>query len=610
MPAKRFNRLLLLATLIFALIWGILFSGHKTVFYGDSNGYYRYLPAAFIYHNLISQTPLPADRGIPGDILYFNRVLRDDKGKPIINQYTYGIALMEAPFFFAAHAWELARGTQANGFTKAYDNAVKLSTMFYALLGLMLVYRILLRYYGENLATLGVVALFIGTNLFWFTLLQCGMSHVPLFFLYALLMYLVIRVHEQPRRGTFAAIGFVIGLITVIRPTDIICISIPLLYNVYSLDTIRQKFRFIRQNVPNLLLLSLVAVVPLIPQMLFWKAITGHYIFYSYGDQSFDWQHPKIIEGLFHYSNGWLPYTPLMILALLGLLCYRRIRQWAWCTWLLLPAYSYIIYSWYCYRYINGLGSRPMIHLYPLLALAFVAFLQWTAQRRLWLKVAVGAVALFFVSLNISYSYQQMQGLIWSEESNYVFAWQMLYRTELRYNDLVVHDIPIRQPDTTKLVKIATLATETYSDSTLKNIQPDPITGHKYVYHMQGEEFQQTTMSGRYNSQQHKGARWIKCSGRFMYPSPPDYFRHMFVVSIQDKLWHGAQVENKTFDWRTIEGHDHLTLFDYKLSTWGTVYFFVPVPENIADGDEIKLYGWSLDKSDLYLDDLSLELYK
>ncbi|WP_336518634.1 hypothetical protein, partial [Pollutibacter soli] len=181
------------------------------------------------------------------------------------------------------------------------------------------------------------------------------------------------------------------------------CLLVPALYGVYSKETLIQRLAFLRTHLRKVLGAAAVFILPIIPQLLYWKMMTGSYLFYSYGGQSFNWNDPKILEGLFYYSNGWLPYSPIMVFSLAGFFLYRYIKQWFWCLGLLFPLYVYIIYSWYCYNYINGLGSRPMIHIYPLLAIPLAAFLLWVWNRKsIVLNVVVALVCSFFVSLNIS----------------------------------------------------------------------------------------------------------------------------------------------------------------------------------------------------------------
>ena len=610
------NKLVILITIAIASIflWG--YGLKYPTFYGDSLGYYLYLPATFIYHNPKALNEFPKDKVIDPFIRNYGHEMEETKEQRtskgyILDQYTYGIAFMEMPFFLIAHAYEKVNGLPATGYSDTYKYLIKISALFYSMLGLLLIYKILKNYFSSTISLLGIATIFVGTNLFWFTLFQAGMSHVPLFFLYALLMYLTIKVHERPVSFLFPAIGFIMGLITIIRPTDILCLLIPLLYNTYNRETLRKKTLFIKNNLQNMLFLITAFIIPIIPQLIYWKAVTGSYIFYSYGNQSFDWLHPKIIEGLFYFSNGWLPYSPVMIFSVIGILLYKHFRKWAWCIWLIIPLYIYIIYSWYCYRYINGLGSRPMIHLYPLLALPLAAFIQLVSQQKLIIKFLFASCFGFFIAVNISYSMQKEKRVINTEESNMVFNFQMLFRMNLRYNDLVVKNIGEKQPDTNKTTKLYTLACENYEDSVSDHYVHDTVYGSKYVYHMlPAEEYQQPFLI-TYNTKKIKGAKWFKCSGKFMYPSPPPniYAKHLLVINIDDKLWKGCEIENKIDNWNNNVAKD--IAFDYyKTDKWGYVYFYVKIPNNLKDGDLIKLFVWNLGKLDIYIDDLCLELYK
>ncbi len=608
---KLFRTLLLSLTLLITGLFVYKYNNRTTEFYGDALGYYLYLPSTFIYHNLPNPDHLPQNKEIPiGIYTYVNQMkeLKIPTGNTV-DQYTYGVALMELPFFAMAHAWEKLNHLPANGYSINYFRLIKLSSMFYALLGLILVYKILRKYFDENTSLLTSLALFIATNLFWFSVHQAGMSHIPIFFLYALLIYLSIRIHEERKVWQFIVAGFCAGLITIIRPSDILCLLIPLLYNVYNRETIVEKFTFINSNFSKLLVFSLAFIIPLLPQLIYWKMVTGKYLFYSYGDQGFHWRHPKIIEGLFYFSNGWLPYSPILIFALIGLFFFKSIKKWQWSILAILPVYIYIIYSWWCYRYINGLGSRPMIHLYPLLAFPLAAFIQYLGRGNLLIKTSAFALFLFFISVNLCLSIQQIEGVIWSEESNGPFTLQMLYRTQLKYDDLVVNDIEEFQPDTTHLVKVATLGEESYNDSLSAHFVIDTGAGRKYVYHTLDLEITNIFVFP-YHKDVFKDATWIKCSGDFMYPQSPGYEKHKLVLDIDKRMWKGCRIENKILG-RAMDTSKIKFNLDYSQPNhWGHISFFTRIPKTMQEGDIMKLFLWSTGRTDLYMKNVKLEIFR
>ncbi len=625
MPAVQSVRsaILICITAAIGLAYLLRDARNPPVLYGDAMGYYYYLPAVFIYHNPVTFYEFPAGAVTEDNVLsHVDQLKREGWRTPkgyIINQYTYGVSLMELPAFAVAHLYARLSGAKANGFSPPYVLAIRILNAVYALLGLLLTYRILRRFFSHNISLLVTLALLAGTNLLHFSLRQAGMSHIPLFFLYAALIWCTIRIYEAPRLWRFALIGFIAGLIILIRPTDILCLLIPLLYDIRDGRTLRERLRFIAQYRSALLLAVLVAFLPAIPQLLYWKSVSGHWLYYSYGRQSFDWTQPHIRQGVTGGNNGWLTYTPLMGLALTGLLCLRDLKRWWLCIVILLPAYLYVIYSWYCFNYINGFGSRPMIHLYPLLALPLAALLQWAAARNGLLKGAMAAIIVFLTAVNLSFTDLQAQGMLNSEDSNWPYNLGMLFRTRLRYVNLVEKDIAVRQPDPGRLMPVRTLAFEDYNDSTDLNYVQDTARGRNgYTYRIVSDEHPPGTLKVIWNKAEFGDARWLRASGRFMFP---EYFglyeNHVLVVDVKRsssefQLWKGIRIENKIGladsscpHWNTRYKLDHADRY-----RWGSIWGFVALPDAMKDGDTIEVSVWNPAHRELYLDDVRLDLLR
>lgn len=597
------------------------FNQHQDMFHGDAMGYYAYLPATFIYNNVKDMNALPVDVDIKeGARIYLNNVKTASVKaslKHTVNQYTYGIALIELPFFTIAHLYEKAAGLPATGYSNTYNNIIVFGTLVYALLGLLLVYLTVRELYSHVIAFLTVVLIVLATHFFWFMFGQAGMSHIPLFFLYALLVYLTVRVHKRPKLLYFMTIGFVAGLITVIRPTDIVCLLIPLLYNVYNKETFNNKTTFIKSNLKPITWATLVFIIPIIPQLIYWQQTTGQLVFYSYGEQSFNWTSPKIIQGLFHFNNGWLPYAPVMIFALVGLLWYKQYRQWLVCLLVLLPVYIYIIYSWYCYNYINGLGSRPMIHMYPVLAIPLAAFLQYLSKKSIVVKTAFALLCVFFMASIFSLSMLMAQFKFRSEDANAQFYWGMLFKKNLSYKNLLEYDLAEFMPEENELTNLGTLATKDYNDSLSNHYVADP-EGAGYVYHMWlGQEYNPEGIKLIYDKEKFKGARWLKCSGRFMYTTFENYAPRIFVLSFKDSngeiiKWSGCKIENKVgfADSSCQHSEDEIMYLHEEKWLWGDVYFYTRIPKNIKDGDKVELDMWNMSGEDVFFDDFKIELFK
>ncbi len=599
----------LLLTMTFAccLAFFVQHGKNAPTFYGDALGYYAYLPSTCIYDNLNAIEVLPDDQGIDSTVLDYFRSneaysRRSPKGHFII-QYTYGIALMESPFFFAAHAYEKWQGGHANGYNKTYGAFLKLSVFFYALLGFFFLYKSLRFFFNDTVSLCTLCLLLIGSNLFWFTLMQAGMSHVYLFCLYAGLIYTTIRVHNSPKRVYFVLIGFLCGFITVTRPSDVLCVLIPLLYMVYDNATLHEKMHLIRTNRSAMLLSFIFFFLPIIPQLIYWKMYTGHFLYNSYIDQSFHWLHPEIFKGLFWFSNGWLIYSPFMLFSIIGLFFYEKIKPFFLPLLVILPLYIYVIYSWWCYNYINGFGSRPMIHMYPLLAFPLAAFLADRSARKWHMKILSGIVMLFFIAVNLSYSDQAARGDLSSENSNLHFNVSTLFKRNITYQDLVTYDLDEFQPDENEVRCLKTIASLSLHDS---------VTGRPY-YIVRKEEYPDIHTEINFSKKDFAGASFIRCEGLFLEPvyTVREGRSHLMVMEIKrgdsSLCWKGVYVNNK-IGLRNLPPND-IHLSNLHPGVWDTVYFYMPLPDFLSVGDRISLSFLNLSKNECWIKEVKMSLY-
>ncbi|MCB0698753.1 MAG: glycosyltransferase family 39 protein, partial [Chitinophagaceae bacterium] len=490
MQQRSVKAVIIIVTIAIAALFTVKQNRDTTCMYGDALGYYLYLPSAFIYHNLDHMDNVPRDSSIPGNVYAYVNDMRQMadvlKKDYVLDQYTYGVALWESPFFFAAHAIAKITGGPAMGFSDIYIWAIVFSSWLFTFLGMLLTYRVLRRIFDDVPALLSVALIFLATHMFWFSLKQSGMSHIPLYFLYAWLMYLTVRMHEEPKRLYFILAGFVAGSIFIMRPTDIICLLIPFLYGVYNKQTFKNKMTFLYEHKGKIGLAMLVFVLPTIPQLFYWKLVTGDYIVYSYGQQEFHWMHPQIMKGLFSYGNGWLPYAPIMVFAIVGFVWLRKYKIWVLPLATVVPLYVYIIYSWFCFNYINGMGSRPMIHMYPLLAIPLAAFIQYIYKRHFVVKATFATIVVVFITAIYCFSVAMAKFVFVSEYATKPYYFNMLFKTKIDYNDLLVYDMQELQPDVDKMTYLGMLAIQDFNtpNDSVSHFVPDPEEDSGYVYHL------------------------------------------------------------------------------------------------------------------------------
>jgi hypothetical protein len=611
------KKILLVCTILFCTFFFLKWGKKSAVFYGDALGYYYYLPAAFLYQNFDHIESLPTDRGIESFITNYAHDFTLNPATPLgyyMNQYTYGVAFLELPFFAIAHAYEKITGGKANGFSNSYQYLIKFSSIFYVILGLIICYLILFKLYNKSIAFYTCIILLLGSNLLWFTFYQSGMAHAPLFFLYSLLIYATIKSHETEKRVYFITIGLCAGFITIIRPSDILCLFIPIFYGISSMQTLLIKIKFIQKNAIKILLAFITFILPIIPQLLFWKKYSGNFVYYSYGQQSFDFLHPQILNGLLSPHNGWLFYSPMLIISIIGMFFYKKYIKFSYVIYLFFPLYIYIIYSWYCWNYINGFGSRPMVNIYALLSIPMAATLFYISNfKNIFLKIGTLAILILLVSVSISTQLQAVNGLVWSENSSLQFQKQTLFKPRLEYNDLVALDADIPQPNKKNLTFKEVLVSKVFStfDTTLKI-----ITNDKYITIGENEEFPKINISCKYKKSKFKNAKWIKCSGVFLEPySPKDlYSTHLLVLDIKSnnecKYWNKLSINNKIGLTSTESILKPIKIAHFETNIWGNIYYFIPLPDNIQDGDLITLSIWNIAQKELLIKSLKLELFE
>ena len=425
----------------------VAFKNQSGILYGDALGYYTYLPATFIHGKLKTVDEIAEvdnlDSHVAFGIRNFSNAYPQTTSGHSVIQYTYGIAAMNFPAFAAVYLWDKLRGVSHTGFERRFQSAIKALNVFYLFAGLYLCFLTLCHYFKPEVALASVSLLLLGTNLFWFGFVQFGMAHVPQFFLIALLCYLSVVAEKKYSNKDLFAICLLMGLITIIRPTDLLFGFVPL-YLVLHKSSQNGVYRdqFI-SSLPKLLGFGiLLFLIPILPQLFYWKHVTGQFLFDSYGSNGFNWTKPEILKGLFGPKNGWFTYTPLMLLAVFGFISKVLEKKWKVIFLLILPVYIYVCYAWFNYYYINGFGSRPMIHVYPIMVFGLAALL--SISHKIGSKI-MAILMLLAVYVNLNYTNKADKGQLFPDESTHSFNISTFFKSKLDYSDLYLLGTKINQ---------------------------------------------------------------------------------------------------------------------------------------------------------------------
>lgn len=390
--------------------------------------YYGYLTKTFNHKT----DELTADEErIPG-LCPSNKYVTAPNGNKVFKT-TMGMAVLYAPFYAIAYlVHTFIHGNPGTGVEVEYRAVMQFTGTLYMLLALLLLRYFLRKYFTDAVTALTLLLVVLGTNALYYTTYEGCMTHVPDMFLFLLFIFLVERWYKQPKVLNTLAIGLLMGLLTLIRPTNaLIGIFFPL-YGVFSFHGLRQRLQLLFYEWHLLLLMAGVAAVVWIPQITYWYNTTGQYFFFSYVGERFFFDRPQIFLGMLGGRKGWLIYTPMGWFMLLGFFfMYKRVKEMFYPALLFYVLHVWVIFSWWCWWYGGSFSCRPMVEAYSILTFPFASLLKYVyGQKRIYLKLPFVAVLGLLLMLNIFQTWQYKKGVIHYSNMNYNAYRQVFLKTK------------------------------------------------------------------------------------------------------------------------------------------------------------------------------------
>lgn len=400
----------------------------KGVLEADAKGYYAYLPAVFIYHDL--------NFGFFDHIekeKYYNKNLYYDyrafSNGSYISKYYAGTSLVQLPFFLVAHALSLATHAEADGYSEFYMMSVNLTAIFCLLLGLFFLNRTLIAYQiSDRIRTIVLFAAVFGTNLFYYATSESGMSHVYSFAFISMFYFYARQLFLNFRPKYILLLSILLGIIVLIRPVNgLILLVLPFAAGNPRLfrDGIVSVFKKSGYLAAGLLLFS--AVVSL--QLIYYKLATGSFFVYSYIGEGFDFLNPHIIEILFSYKKGLFLYTPLFLLSFAGCIYLWKKQRFMFFTWMLFfLMITFVFSSWSNWWYGGSFSSRVYVEYIPLFMVLLAIAMQHTVKRLPAILLITTIILLMLVCQVQTYQYRYYQ-IHWSDMNREKY-WEVFLRID------------------------------------------------------------------------------------------------------------------------------------------------------------------------------------
>lgn len=358
----------LLNTLIFIKA-GLYRGGHLQG--SDGQWYYAMARSMVIdrdwdFANEMAATPYPEQIG--------KDAFRLSATGRVVNRYPVGFALLATPAFAVTHCLVSActalgiSGAVADGYSWPYVWGVGLFQVLFASASAFLLWRVLSRSLGPHPALIAVLLGWFGSNVFYYTAIQPFSPHAFGFSLVACLWYLLERDRED---RSWSSIGFVCGILFVLRPTNLLMALCLLCHHSLFREWIHSRRRA--------LYLALGSLPPLLVQMIYWKCVFGQWVVYSYGPYGFLWHEPMLVSTLFSSNHGLLFWHPLALVGIVGLaMAGHGCRS-------LLPGICLLWYAnscWCGWWFGHAFGARAFIEIWPMLIFGVGAVLARVRWKR------------------------------------------------------------------------------------------------------------------------------------------------------------------------------------------------------------------------------------
>jgi hypothetical protein len=371
---------------------------YRSEIFADKAGYYVYLPASFIYGFKADEFPTNVDEKTG------NGFQLDTAGNKVITKYTYGVALMQFPFFMLAHLVSLATSNDANGFTFLYQKSVDVAAVFYLFIGLFALFKFLKKKFSFFLSFISVASILAGTNLFYYSIIETGMSHVYSFSMFSI--YLLLhseKEHFTKKQIKYGLLlGILAGIIIMIRPLNVLFV----LFSFFLIPDVFTK-RFFK-NYSNFSITFIIAgICIVVPQLIYWNYVSGSPVYYSYGDESFsNLLSPMFLEVFFAANSGHILYNPIFLIFLSGILWMIIDKQrYGWVAGILIVVLSYLISSWWIYNFGCGFANRNFVEYYAVLAVPFAYLLSKPKPKAIQFGIYILIVIFSIYNIKMALSF-------------------------------------------------------------------------------------------------------------------------------------------------------------------------------------------------------------
>jgi len=404
--------------------------------HGDGVGYYAYVHSLLIDHDLQFENEWRAANssftigrvGPDGEILASQYTVTHH----LDNHFTVGPAILWAPFLIVVHLTviflnSLGAHINSDGFGRPYLLTMAFATVGYGFCGLLLCFHLAREFVAERWAFLAVVGYWFASSLPVYMYLNPSWSHAHTLFSVALFLWYWHRTRLRRSLLQWIVLGLLAALMVNVYYLNVVWLLIPAfeaLINYFQIVARSSNLRGAnskRESFASLLAshftFVIVFVVGMLPTLITRKIIYGGYLQTGYpGAQEWFWTNPVPGSVWFSSDHGLFTWTPILVLALIGLVLFLRIdRTLAFYFLSIFAVFSYVMACYVNWDGISSFGNRFFISIGPAFIIGLAAlfdriFRGWAGGRKAFVSAAL--VVSFFALWNIGFIIQWGDHLI------------------------------------------------------------------------------------------------------------------------------------------------------------------------------------------------------
>jgi hypothetical protein len=343
-------------------------------------------------------------------------------------RYTFpvGAPLAWLPFVQLGHLGVWLRNihgieTAYDGYSDPYLHSVALGSLLIGWAGLLVLDRFLRRWFTPAHSFAAVTATGCASFLAWYLAYQPIYTHTLTFVLVSLFLLRWICCRETV--GDYAILGLLLGAAACVRWQNAVFGLLPALSLTRELTGGRRRTALFGAGV-----LGGTFLLGVLPQLLTWKVIFDRFwIGVPLGADYMRWADPFLAETLFSSRHGLLSWSPILIVALFGLVGFLwRHPGYGLPLLCLLILQTYInsaVADWWGG---GAFGARRFDSVLPILALGLGTAIAWLARFvRRRPGVVVAALLAVFISANALFMEQYRKGRLPTDDT---ISWETAAR--------------------------------------------------------------------------------------------------------------------------------------------------------------------------------------